>query len=393
MNRLVSEHLDSVTPDALPPLKREGPPRALFIHGNILGFKTVGRLLTSYCADRDDLDAVHIHLRWPTWMRVLGKAAPFRTSGRDMSAERFMFLWGVVLKRWFTGPLDLSRFDVVHILTQGNARAVPWATERFPHVRFAVNADATAVQQCEAFGFSKRAKAYSIAQERKIFSASHLVATRNEWAAESLRDDYGVPESKIHVASNSVPIPDAHRWDGKERETSPLPRLAFVGAWKRKGGDLLLRVHQERFRERAELHVFSRVPNPDRSAKNVIWHDFVDRAELLERWLPSMDLFVLPSRDDMLPWAALEACAAGLPVVASSVGAIPRLIIRGRTGALCEPGDADSLAATIEPLLSDAEARETMGRAAREFVREHHNPDVTYPALLARLAALADQDS
>lgn len=391
MNRTVSEHLDQITPAALPPLEREGPARALFIHGNILGFRTVGRLLTSYCAEEENLDAVHVHLRWPTWMRVLGKSAPFRTAGWDMSAERFMYLWGPVLSRWFRGPLDLNRFDVVHILTQSNARAILRARRDFPRVKFAVNADATAIQQCDAFGFSRVAKAYSIAQERRIFDAAHLVATRNAWAAESLRDDYGIPDEKIHIASNSVPLPDAHRWDGVERETSALPRVIFVGSWVRKGGDILLREHQQRFSDKAELHIFSKVPRPDHSAKNVVWHGLVPREELLERWLPSMDLFVLPSRDDMLPWAALEACAAGLPVVASAVGAIPHFIIPDKTGALCEPGSGRSLSDAIEPLLADGALRERLGRAGREFVRVNHNPDVTYPALLARLASLPDE--
>jgi len=392
MNRVVSEHLDSITPDALPPREREGPARALFIHGNILGFKTVGRLLTSYCDDRDDLDAVHVHLRWPTWMRVLGKSAPFRTRGWDLSAERFMFLWGPVIARWFRGPLDLNRFDVVHVLTQGNARAIVKASREFPRTRFAVNIDATAIQQCEAFGFSRLAKSYSVAQERRIFEAADLVATRNAWAAGSLRDDYGVPEGKIHVASNSAPLPTAHRWDGKGRHHDGPPRIAFVGSWRRKGGDVLLRAHQTRFADRSELHVFSRV-TPDRSAKNVVWHGLVDRDELINRWLPGMDLFALPSRDDMLPWAALEACGAGLPVAASAVGAIPDLVIPDRTGALCEPGSAESLARAMEPLVTDAALRERLGKAAREFVREHHDPDRTYPALLARIASLADAPS
>jgi len=390
VNRVVSEQLDAITPRSLPPRDRQGPARALFIHGNILGFRTVGRLLTDYCAQRDDLDAVHVHLRWPTWMRVLGKAAPVRTRGWDMTHERFLYLWAPVMRRWFRGPLDLGRFDVVHILTQGNARAMLWAKPRYPHVKWAVNIDATAVQHIREFGFSRIPKGVYVAQERKIFAAADLIATRNAWAAESLRDDYGVPDEKIHVASNSVPIPSAHRWDGRERETSDRCRIVFVGAWRRKGGDLLLRAHQERFADRAELHVFSKT-RPDRSAKNVVWHGLVPREELMERWLPSMDVFVLPSRDDMLPWAALEACAAGLPVVASAVGAIPRLVVPGETGYLCEPESWTSLAEAMAPLVDDAAARERLGRAAREFVRAHHDPDVTYPNLLARIARLADE--
>lgn len=391
MNRVVSEHLDQITPESLPPLRREGPARALFIHGNILGFKTVGRLLTDYCAERDDLDAVHVHLRWPIWMRVLGKSAPFRTRGWDMTHERFLYLWGPVIRRWFRGRLDLNRFDVVHILTQGNARAILWAKPRYPHIRWAINIDATAEQHVRQFGFSRLPKSWYIAQERRMFAAADLIATRNAWAAESLREDYGVPEEKIYVASNSVPLREAHRWDGRDRDLGALPRIVFVGAWKRKGGDLLLRVHQERFADKAELHIFSKAPTQP-AARNVFWHGLKPRDELLDHWLPSMDLFVLPSRDDMLPWAALEACAAGLPVVAAAVGAIPRLVIPGETGALCEPESTESLADAMAPLVESARERERMGRAAREFVRERHNPDVAYPGLLAKIASLAERE-
>ena len=55
VNRLISTNLAGVRPDRLPPPRREGPVRALFIHGNILGFVNVasGPLVrSSYHADR-----------------------------------------------------------------------------------------------------------------------------------------------------------------------------------------------------------------------------------------------------------------------------------------------------------------------------------------------------
>lgn len=391
MNRTVSINMDSITPEALPPVRREGPARALFIHGNMFGFRTVGRLIESYAAKREDLDAVHVHLRWPLWMRIAGKSSPIRCAGWDLHAERYLLLWKLVMDRWFRGPLDLSRFDVVHIMTQGLALSMVEASRRHSGVRFAVNIDATAIQQCREFGFSRLAKAYSIRSERRMYEAADLVVTRNEWAAGSLRDDIGLPEGRIHVASNSIPLPEAHRWDGAAREHGALPRLVFVGSWKRKGGDLVLRAHQERFADRAELHVFSAVPSPDRGAKNVVWHGLAPREELIEKWLPSMDVFVLPSRDDMLPWAALEASAAALPVVAARVGSIPQAVIDGTTGVLFEPGDVPALGDAIERLLDDAPARRAMGEAGRCHVAENHDPDVTYPALLDRLVRLADE--
>lgn len=390
MNRLVSTNLRAVTPDALPPARREGPARLLFINGNILGFKSVARMLRRYTDDRADVDAVHIDLEAPAWMKVLGKSAPFPTRGWDFHSLRYLRMWGAVMRRWFRGPLPLDRFDVVHLMTQGNAYAMLDARPRCA-ARFAVNIDGTAAQDVREFGFSPVARAPFIKAERRMFDAADLIVCRNGWAPRSLRVDYAVPEDRIRLARNSIDVPEAHRWDGKGREHGGLPRLVFVGnQWKRKGGDLAVRLHQKHFADRAELHVFSQKPRVDRSARNVVWHGFVERESLMNEWLPSMDVFLLPSREDMLPWAALEAASVGLPIVAANVGAMGEVVLDGESGVLCEPGSEESFARAVERLLADGPARERMGRAGREHVRTKHDPSVTYPALIDTLVELAD---
>jgi glycosyltransferase involved in cell wall biosynthesis len=69
-----------------------------------------------------------------------------------------------------------------------------------------------------------------------------------------------------------------------------------------------------------------------------------------------------------------EAMAAGVPVVASSVGGIPELIDQGETGMLVPPGDASALAAALRELLDDPARRARMGPKAREtaWVRFSH---------------------
>lgn len=392
MNRLISTNLQRVTPEALPPARREGPARVLFVHGNILGFKSVARMLKKHCEHREDVDAVHIDLAAPGWMKALGKSAPVATRGWDFHSLRYLHMWGAVMGRWFRGPLPLDRFDAVHLMTQGNAYAMLRARPRCA-ARFAVNIDGTARQDVDEFGFSPIARAPFIRAERRMFGAADLIVCRNGWAPRSLRKDFCLPEERIHVARNSIETPEAHRWDERGREHGGLPRIVFVGnQWKRKGGDLAVRIHQQRFADRAELHVFSQKPSVDRSAKNVVWHGFVDRDELMNTLLPSMDVFLLPSREDMLPWAALEAASIGLPVVAANVGAMGEVVVDGETGVLCDPGPGSeaAFAAALERLLGDAALRERMGRAGREHIAKNHNPDATYPALIDRLVALAD---
>ena len=81
--------------------------------------------------------------------------------------------------------------------------------------------------------------------------------------------------------------------------------------------------------------------------------------------LRAADLFVLPTRADSFPLSILEAMAAGLPVIASNVGAIPWLLDEGRAGELVPVGDASALAATLVRLAREPEARQALARAAQ----------------------------
>jgi glycosyltransferase involved in cell wall biosynthesis len=87
--------------------------------------------------------------------------------------------------------------------------------------------------------------------------------------------------------------------------------------------------------------------------------------------LPRWDVFVMPSLEEGFPIAALDAMAAGLPVVASSVGGVPELIEDGRTGWLVPPRDVEALASRLRLLLNNLELRLAMGTAAQTRVRDH----------------------
>jgi glycosyltransferase involved in cell wall biosynthesis len=81
--------------------------------------------------------------------------------------------------------------------------------------------------------------------------------------------------------------------------------------------------------------------------------------------LAAADLFVISSRKEGLPMVLLEAMAAGLAVVATAVGEIPKVLGEG-AGSVVPPGDAEALAAEIARLLQSPELRRQFAETARD---------------------------
>lgn len=82
-------------------------------------------------------------------------------------------------------------------------------------------------------------------------------------------------------------------------------------------------------------------------------------------WLAAADVFCLPSRSEGMPVSVMEALAAGLPVVATTVGGIPEQLEEGVNGLLVPPGDAGALAQALRAAL-DREWDEAAIRATSE---------------------------
>lgn len=89
--------------------------------------------------------------------------------------------------------------------------------------------------------------------------------------------------------------------------------------------------------------------------------------------LQSLDLFVLPTHQEALGTAFIEAGAMGLPAVATHVDGVPEVVRDGLTGLLVPPRDSVALATAIVAMLSDPERRRAMGAAASEFVRKAYS--------------------
>ncbi len=112
-------------------------------------------------------------------------------------------------------------------------------------------------------------------------------------------------------------------------------------------------------------------------------HDMVCRA------YQRASIFVLPcvvagdGDRDGIPNVLLEAMGSGIPVVSTPVSGIPELIESERDGLLVPPNDPASLADALDRLLTSAELRERLGRAARAEIEAHFSIDRSSTQLLA----------
>ncbi|MFT3756172.1 MAG: glycosyltransferase [Pseudoxanthomonas sp.] len=93
------------------------------------------------------------------------------------------------------------------------------------------------------------------------------------------------------------------------------------------------------------------------------------------RLLNAFDVFALPSRTEGLSIALLEACAAGLAIIATDVGGNGEIVRDGATGCLVPSNDGVALYAALDALLRSSAERRRLGDAARDWVAGHASVD------------------
>ena len=112
------------------------------------------------------------------------------------------------------------------------------------------------------------------------------------------------------------------------------------------------------------------------------------------RTLATARIFALPSREEGMPVALLEAMAYGLPSVVSPVGGIPDVFEDGRHGYFVPPDDPQALANRLGALLDHPDVAREMGARARRHATERYATDVVAALIGDALAAtLVDRDT
>ena len=200
----------------------------------------------------------------------------------------------------------------------------------------------------------------------------------------------GVPETMTRVIHSAVDTDALHPVRGRDATragfgVSPdsVCLLAIAALVPRKGIDVLLcsvaRLRDTGFKpvlwiagdgpERTRL---TRLAKRENIADQVLFLGQRDDAADL---LVASDIFVLPSRQEGLGVASLEAMALGRPVVASRVGGLAEVVDDGRSGLLVPPDDPEALGDAIARLLENPELRARLGAEGPRRIREDFSAD------------------
>ncbi len=192
----------------------------------------------------------------------------------------------------------------------------------------------------------------------------------------------GVRADRIRVVPSGIDVTAV--------DAPPGARAAVRAAWhveaddvlvlvlgaleRRKGHAVLLDAARRLASQRPALRYVFAGDGSERAALAGAAHELGDRVVFagfrqdVGACLAAADVVALPSLHEGLGVAALEAMAAGRPVVASRVGGLAEVVVDGETGLFAEPGEPESLATALATLASDRDLRARLGEGGRRRV-------------------------
>jgi glycosyltransferase involved in cell wall biosynthesis len=206
---------------------------------------------------------------------------------------------------------------------------------------------------------------------RWVFSLADSCIVLGKGAAEFVMRELKVPPARVETVINGVPHPQVPR-----REVVPeVKQVLFLGNLsERKGVSDLLRAlaHpalaklplQLTLAGGGDVDAYTALAHRLGLASRVHFHGWAGPQDV-QRLLAQCDVLVLPSHDEGLPLAILEALAHGVPVVCSPVGEIPHVLSHGHSAVFVEPGDPASIARGLSLVLSEDQLRERLERNGR----------------------------
>ncbi|MFO8088027.1 MAG: glycosyltransferase [Bacteroidales bacterium] len=196
-----------------------------------------------------------------------------------------------------------------------------------------------------------------------------------------------IDKDKIHVVYNGVP--DVKK-SPKPKADSPRFIIGNAGRFvTQKGQDLLIPLARSLSDAITDFEIHLAGDGPQRNTlkakiKKAKLEDHIKMSGFIKdisTFYSGLHVFVLPSRWEGFGYVLAEAMLHEIPVIAFDVSSNPEIITDGETGFLIPFGDLEKMKERILYLYHEAEARQTMGKQAREDILTRFAPDSSYKQL------------
>ena len=177
--------------------------------------------------------------------------------------------------------------------------------------------------------------------------------------APPVRAELGIPDTALLLAVVGQLVP-WKRHDVFLRALAVTVRLWPQAVGLIVGDDLF----GDNAKYKSELFSLTRQLGLEKNVKFLGWRQ--DAAAIIQ----ACDLVVIPSQAEPFGRVALEAMAAGRPVIGTRAGGLPDIVADGQTGRLVPPGDHEALATAVKDVLWDRKVAQQMGEAGRKRVAD-----------------------
>jgi glycosyltransferase involved in cell wall biosynthesis len=285
-------------------------------------------------------------------------------------------------KRLIARKLSQERYSALHLHTQVMGL---YSTDLMKKIPTVVGIDITSVQASKEFTDPLFQWTYkpSIWLDQQVFNAARRIVTWSDYARSSVIEDFNIDETKVITIPSGVDITRIPFSDRSEKNRKiSLYKILFVGGdFRRKGGEDLLEVFLTCFKDIAELHIVTQA-NVSCDHPNVYVYNTV--SAYTPQWLGlyrQADVYVMPTHADAFATVFLEAMAAGLPVIATTLPQITEVVIDGETGFLVKPGDRQELTRKIQHLIDNPSLGLEMGVKGRKIAEEKFDSNKNFQTL------------
>ncbi len=257
--------------------------------------------------------------------------------------------------------------------------------------------------------FTKRTPFYYWIDRRCLRKYDRILCVSDDLLKSCLR--LGIPESRCRLIYNGIDTTQYARTLSTSAAKARLgidPHRLVIGAVGRlspeKGFDLLIQSVAQILNAGHNVHLVIAgegdhrprlqqliASQPDPTRFQLLGHR-EDTTEIYQ----AMDVFALSSLREGLPNVLLEAMALNVPVVATRIAAVPRVVTHEHNGLLVEPGNVGELTTALQTLLANVSQRTAYAQAGRHtietsfsFERRMQKIAAIYDELLGRTSAIA----